>query len=185
MNKNRARIEILSDLLSFPTISQKDWSNLSGNVCIGDLISLTSAPPSKWYVSWVRDIKKENGWTSYLLESIDDESLCWWSNVGINVYNRERTNNNPDWQWNDKQFSFCDRWYKIAKRHNSYIVLPVTPKFNKNESVTLDIRIRYSLNDFRCPETFPDWKKLTMKQMNTYYNNCVKKYNKYLIKKRT
>jgi hypothetical protein len=180
MSRDRARISILSELLSFPTVNQKDWHSFSfsnTDICEGDLVSLYSAPASKWYVSWVREVDENNGWPRYLLESIDDGSLCWWVNVGINVYSRERVRERPAWQWDDKQFAFNDRWNKVAKRNDAYIVLPMPPVFRDDGSVTLDVRIRFGMVDFSCPETFSNWKKLTMKQMDAYYKKCENEYN--------
>ena len=179
--KSKARIAILSSMLSYPTVNQNDWiSGMSSeNARIGDLVSLSSAPDSKWYVSWVREIRKNNSWQEYLLESIDDGALCWWSNVGLNIYNRERILERPKWQWDDKQFAFSNRWFKACGRNASFIVLPILPLFNEDNSVVLDIRIRHNFSDFKYPKTFPSWNKMLMKEMEYYYRECVEKYNKY------
>ena len=62
MEKTKARLAILSDMMSFPTIRNRDWNSDSFDydVRVGDLVSLSSAPASKWYVSWVREITKVN-----------------------------------------------------------------------------------------------------------------------------
>lgn len=175
MSRDRARLSILSEIMGFPTINQKDW-NTNGETQVGDLISLCSAPASKWYVSWVREIEKKNGWERYLLESIDDGDLCWWSNVGINIYSRERVNERPTWRWEDSQFAFDDRWRKICQRNDAYIVLPCLPKFNDDGSVELNTRIRYGFDKYHNPKIFTNWKKLLMKDMGAYYQECVKGY---------
>lgn len=173
-------MSILSELLSFPMISQNDWMRKIGktNVIKGDLVSLTSAPSSKWYLSWVRDYEHNNGNPKYLLESIDDGELCWWENVGINIYSRERVNERPTWQWDDRQFAFYDKWLKVCYKWNdAYIVLPVLPIFNEDGSVKLDVRVRFSLSEFSNPKTWPNWKKLYMKEMDAYYKESFEKYN--------
>jgi len=173
MSKEKARLEILSTLLSFPTINQKDWdSDLASDAMVGDLVSLCSAPASKWYMSWVREIKNQNGYRKYLLESIDDESLCWWSNVGVNVYNRKRVSESPTWQWDDDQFKFYARWLRVGRRNNAYIVLPCLPEFNDDGSVALNVRIRFGLSEFSNPKTFHNWKKLLSRDMDVYYKEC-------------
>jgi len=180
MEKTRAKISILSELLSFPTIREKDWTaNFMGkhDVLKGDLISLNSAPDSKWYVSWVHEIKTKNGFKNYLLESIEDGSMCWWTNIGINVYSRKKVSERPTWRWSDKQFTLYDRWLKVCKRNDAYIVLPKVPIFNKDNSVTLDVRIRFGWSEFQNPENFLNWKKLTMKEMSAYYLSSVEKHN--------
>lgn len=177
MSKDRARLIILNDLLAFPTINQKDWRAVflsSDSVAVGDLVSINAAPVTKWYLSWVREIKEEHGLKRYLLESVEDGGLCWWSNIGMNVYTR--ANERPTWQWDDKQFAFNDRWRKVCKRNDAYIVIPCQPEFEENNSVGLNVRIRYALSDFSCPRIFPNWRKVTMKEMEAYYRECCEAY---------
>lgn len=178
MAKNRARLMILSELMSFPTINNKDWRSDFGNdkPQVGDLVSLTSAPPSKWYLSWFREYDQNNGWPKYLLESIEDGELCWWENVGLNFYDRERVANRPQWKWDDKQFEFNDRWHKVCRKNDAYIVLGCQPVFHDDGSVTLDVRNRFQFSDYRNPRTFQDWKKVTMKQMDAYYKESAAEY---------
>lgn len=180
MGREKAKLEILSELLSYPTVSQKDWqSDFSTDVQVGDLVSLNSAPVSKWFLSWVKKIDKTSSRfsTRYLLESVEDGELCWWSNVGFNIYNRKRVSERPKWKWDDKQHAFFSRWFKSCKRHDSYIVLPVLPEFHDDYSVTLNVRIRFGFTNFQNPKIFDNWKKLNMKDMEKYYLECVTKNN--------
>lgn len=177
--KEKARISILSRMLSFPTISGKDWSSdLGGSKAeIGDLVSLSSAPDSKWYLSWLCEIDPNNGWTKYLLESVEDGSLCWWENVGLNIYSRERVANNPSWRWSDDQFAFNERWLRICyKKNGAYIVLPLQASFLPDGGLVLDVRIRWGTSDYHNPRTFPNWKKVTLKTMDTYFKECIAGY---------
>jgi hypothetical protein len=185
MSKNRARLKILSELFAFPTINQKDWDSaccVDAEAQVGDLVSLTSALPSKWYVSWVREIKHNldrqgNVFsTEYLLESIEDEALYWWSNVGLNIYNREKVKDRITWRWNDNMHAFNDRWRKACKRNDAFIVLPVLPVFGADNEVTLNVRIRFGWSDFSRPQTFANWKKLTIKTMSEFHANCKAEY---------
>lgn len=163
MSREKSRLAILNTLLAFPTVSQKDWTgDLSESPKPGDLVSLNCAAPSKWYLSWVHDTEERNGWTHTLLESIEDGELSWWHNVGFSIYNRERVANNPQWRWDDKQWAFWSRWRKACRKHDAYIMLPVIPSFGEGNSVTLDVRIRHSLNRYRNPRTFDNWKKTTI-----------------------
>ena len=175
--RTRARLSILSELLAFPTVNQKDWEPFGVDVHKDDLVSLCSAPDSKWYVSWVRDIEPagEFNCARYLLESIDDGELCWWSNVGINVYDRKRTDDRSSWKWNDKQFALYDRWMKVCKRNDAYIITPGEFLFDGDE-VTLDVRVRFNISEFTNPCIFKNWKKLTISMMDEYYKECVKLY---------
>jgi hypothetical protein len=179
MGKNKARLSILSRLLSFPMLAQSQWQThySDGAARVGDLVSLSCAPTTKWYLSWVVEIKGEDGrFTEYLLESIEDGSLCWWSNVGINIYCRETVADNPAWKWTDKQYDLNARWHRVCKKHDAYIVLPCPPVFHDDGSVTLNVRIRYGLNDFSNKQTFPNWKKLTMQVMEEYYTESCRLY---------
>lgn len=170
----RSKISILSCLLSFPTISNKDWLSDFGNdkqPRLGSLVSMTSAPESKWYLSWLEKVDLNNGWTKYLLKSVEDHSLCWWENVALNYYDLKRVSDNPQWKWSDKQFKFYDRWRKVCYEWNgAYMVLPKQPVFN-GEKVTLGLRTRFNFNSgFKFENEFDCWRKVTMKQMDTFYN---------------
>lgn len=182
MSRERARISILSEMLSYPAARFRDWTNSmfsDSDVIEGDLVSLSSAPDTKWYLSWVREYDPNNGWPKYLLESIEDGELCWWENVGINIYNRERVAERPTWKWDDDQFAFNDRWKRVCyKRHDAYIILPMLPVFNGND-VTLAVRTRFGLSDYHSPRTFSNWKKLTMKAMSGFYQECEQGYEAY------
>jgi hypothetical protein len=169
----------MNEIMSFPTLRGKDWTDHYGtdkDLQEGDLVAMNCAGPSKWYLAWLREVQNENGIDKYLLESIEDGALCWWSNIGLTTYSRERVKLHPHWQWDDKQFKFNDRWHKVANRNDAYIVLPLYPTFGGNDSVTLNVRIRYGFSDFNNPRTFPNWKKLTMKEMESYYKECCELY---------
>lgn len=172
--RTRARLSILSDILSFPTIRNKDWIADTQPIT-GDLVSLSSAPASKWYLSWFIEITSKNGFPVYLLESVEDGQHCEWSNVSINVYSRERVAASPEWRWNDAQFALFDRWIKVLRRKDAYSVLGRKPEFDGN-SIMLSTRIRYS-QEIVASKTWLNWKKLTMREMGEFYDDCVKQYN--------
>jgi hypothetical protein len=180
MSRNRARLTILSEVLSFPTLGNMHWvSNSATGVKfqIGDLVALHSAPVSKWYLSWLKEIDPNNGWPKYLLESIEDGALCWWENIGLSYYDRERIANRPEWKWDDEQYAFNDRWRKVCfKKNDAYIVLPCQPTFLDDGAVMLDVRIRFGLDDYHNPVSFPNWRKVTMKAMDEYYKRSEKEY---------
>lgn len=180
MTKHRARIAILSEVLSFPTIRNKDWTSCHLDTApqVGDLVAMSSAPATKYYLSWLHEYDPNNGWPKYLLESIDDGELCWWENIGLSYYNRERIANMASWKWDDEQYAFDDRWKKVCyKKNDAYIVLPCQPSFMPDGSVWLDVRIRFGLDDYRNPVHFPNWKKVTMKMMDEYYKASSAEYH--------
>lgn len=190
MTKNRARISILSELLSFPTINSKDWTSCYFETPpeVGDLVAMNCAPSTKYYLSWLREINEdEYGIVRYLLESIEDGELCWWTNIGLSYYDRVRVSERPSWKWDDDQFGFNDRWLKVCQKNDTYIVLPCQSKFDDNGGVVLDVRIRFGLDDYRNPVHFDNWKKITNKEMDKYYKNSLEKYEMYkkLIKEQS
>lgn len=146
---------------------------------IGDLVALQSAPPSKWYLSWLRDIRTAKSDLEYLLESIDDGSLGWWSNIGLTVYNRKIVNEFPKWKWEDRQFDLNKRWFKVCKRNNAFEVKPRFPVFNPDGSVMLNVYERWYASNYANPKVFPNWKKLTIKEMDSYYKESVEKFNTF------
>ena len=187
MTKNRSRISILSELLSFPSISGKDWTRCYSETPpqVGDLVSMNCAPATKYYLSWMREIKQdEYGIVRYLLESIEDGELCWWSNIGLSYYDRDRVAERSTWRWDDDQFAFYDRWQKVCQKNDAYIVLPCVPKFNEEGGVTLNVRIRFSFDDYRNPVYFENWKKLTNKAMDDYYKKSFNGYQDFKKEKK-
>ena len=179
--RNRARINILNALLSSPAVSGHKWNTMVEPI-VGDLVSLCAAPYSKWYLSWVLEVKTESEWTKYLLESIEDGTTSWWSNVGVNVYKKEHVGHS--WRWTDRQFDFMDKWFRVGKKNDAYMVLCVPPIFD-GDKVTLKTRIRLNLNESYDgnPRTFDNWKKLKSSEMDVHYKDSVKKYEQ--LKKQT
>lgn len=178
MAKNRARISILSEVLSFPTLGTKWTSCFAVEMLqVGDLVAMNCAPATKYYLSWLHEINPNNGWPKYLLESIEDGELCWWENIGLSYYNRKRIANCPSWKWDDNQFSFNDRWKRVCyKKNDAYIILPCEPLFTDDGGVFLDVRVRFSLSDYHDPIYFSNWKKVTLKMMDEYFKKSSKKY---------
>ena len=171
---HRARISILTELLSFPIIRGKDWTD-DRKPDPGSLVATSGAPETKWYLSWVVETElHEGGWHRYLLRSVEDGELSWWENVWLFRYSQERVQARPDWRWTDKQFDFRDRWHKVCyKQHDAYMVLPCRPTFHDNGSVTLSLRERHGgFRDhykFHHERTFDSWRKTTMKMMSEFY----------------
>lgn len=179
MTKSRARISILSEVLSFPSLADKKWTScyFEKQPQVGDLVAMNCAPANKWYLAWLHEINPNNGWPKYLLESIDDGEMCWWENIGLSYYDRERIANRPEWKWDDEQYAFNDRWRKVCfKKNDAYIVLPCQPTFSDDGAVMLDVRIRFGLDDYHNPVSFPNWRKVTMKAMDEYYKRSEKEY---------
>jgi len=173
-----AKLAILNEVLSFPTIRDKDWHEDRKPVP-GSLVCMSCAPVSKWYLSWVVETKlHEHGFHEYLLESIEDQSLCWWNNVSINVYNPKRVREMPNWRWTDKQFSFVSKWNRVLKSEDAYNVLPAgTTFYEDSNSVTIALRERWGgLRDhdvFKYSETFDNWKKTTRQMLKDFYRRGV------------
>jgi len=178
---NRARIEILNYVVAFCTTTIYDGKNFpsfnEGNgfaSCgiretppIGSLVRMMAAPFTKWYLSWVMEVKKEeSGYHKYLLRSIDDGCLSWWENIGLFYMPLEHSDKFPQWKYSDKQYEFWDRWKEASKQEDVYILAALRPTFNES-SVTLELRKKHS-DDIVGSKTFPDWKKLTIKEMRAF-----------------
>lgn len=140
---------------------------------IGDLILLSSAPMSKWTLSWFHQRREPSpGNWEYLLESIEDGDLCWWSNVSISFLHRRALA--PSWRWNDRQWSFRDRWEHVCYREKeAYIVRPVEPVFGEGFEVTLGTRTSHGFDDITPKRWFHDWRKVTKAMMAQCYDDCV------------
>lgn len=147
-----------------------------GTVCPGDLVSLSSAPVSEWYLSWVVEFDANDGYPRYLLESIETGKLCWWHNVSVHYMDRQQLADFPHWRWTDRQWAFKDRWWKVCyKRYDAYLTLPLFPVFGDDGlSVTLGTRKRWNEPHDSPSRRFVDFRKVTMKMMEDFYNECVR-----------
>lgn len=190
--KTRSRQHILHYVLSFCMTriygrddAESEYPHRHGGSCgfveeygetpaqAGDLVRISAASVSKWTLSWLVDRREPSpGNWEYLLESIEDGELCWWSNVGISFLHRRALN--PSWRWTDRQWAFRDRWIHVCYREKgAYIVRPLDPVFGGGFTVTLGTRTSHGFDDI-CPErVFPDWRKVTKAMMAQVYDDCV------------
>ncbi|MFH6944586.1 hypothetical protein [Flavobacterium sp. FlaQc-50] len=192
--RNQARIEILNFIIQFCTVKcfgpnsfsfGEEKTSFHGSHFnkqdppIGSLCMLQSAPTSVYYLGWLRDIKASESRfsTQFLIESIEDGTRCWWSNVGIWHLPLEQTDKFPEWQWTDKQFAFKKKWHNCFKRRSAYGLRSLNPVFNEDGSVTLMIRKMWS-NDIFKEKTFESWKKVLSKQLLEFYDETLIEYNK-------
>jgi hypothetical protein len=113
--KNIARIKILSWISAFSLArggsDGKPWPAFgaffkeSRNPEEGALVALQSAPFTKFYLSWVVEVKPiinsegKQVDTEYHLESIEDGEICRWSNVSLIEYTEWKEH--PEWKWTD------------------------------------------------------------------------------------
>jgi len=134
------------------------------------LVALTSAPISKWYLSWLRDIKiNKHSYRSYLLESIEDGDLCWWSNVSLWEY--PPAEKHPEWQWTDEQHKFNSRWLSVKKKEKEYTLkIPMQVIFDENDAV---LSVREKFDEFRKVKQryFINWKKVKLKDMIEWFSS--------------
>lgn len=193
--KQRARLEIMHYLLEF--CMTKHWPNATtgkyspgiegfvpagyastGPAKVGDLVIVTSIlAGSKWQIGWLVDIdpgQTGRHFPRWLVESLEDGSLCWWTNVGLEFFPREKLRENPHWRWTDRQFAFRDRWNRVCyKERDAYIVLPRPPVFGDGFEVALGTRTRFGFDDIRPERLFPDWRKVTKAMMAEAYDSMV------------
>lgn len=170
---NRAYIQIISRLLSFPTVRSKDWlSTWERNVKVGDFVSLQCAPASEWQLSWVMDINSATD--NYLLKSASTGKLCNWSNVGFSILKDEEAL--PEFSWTDRQFAFGDKFKRAIKRNYDHWHTFGGIEFD-NFKVTCHIRKRHDFSEtpFRESITFEDFRKVKTGQLNDFYLNVLDK----------
>lgn len=194
MEKSKARLEILNYIITrCKSINYGDDVNRGGfynnyffsNTLAdtppepGDLVCLTSARPSEWYLSWYVEYQpyNKNGEMSYsdihVLESIETGRLGNWSNVGFDILNRDVVKENPHWRWTDKQYTFKDRWFRACyKKRDAYITLPTFPVFHDGGGVTIGTRKRFSLGSSYFKK-FANWKKVLVRDMLEFYDSTV------------
>lgn len=146
---------------------------------IGALCRLLSAPTSKYYLAWLIEIKDEGGLgPNYLLKSIEDGSLCWWTNVAISWLPLKTSNNYGMWKWTDKQFEFYDRWLRACRKGDDFLTKPLLPTFNEDGSVTLGTREYMNGLDgkggYMPKKSFPNWKKVTFAEMLAFFKYASK-----------
>jgi len=183
--KNRSRILILSHLAQFslqrrigdqPYSGLRDMAFHDGNTQPGDLVSLQSAPASKWYLGWLVSRQWPEGYAceQYTVESIEDGELCNWHNVSLIYYNREQVRQHPEWRWTDAQHEFFDRWKNVCyKEKDAYMYLPVQPLFD-GDWVELSVRVRFGFSDTIIRKNWPNWRKVTKKMMGEFYDQASK-----------
>ena len=183
---NQARLEILNYITVFCVARNYGDGVLRGGLgddyfypedhpIEGDLVALHSAPFSKWYLSWyVGTEYMDDFYThNHLLQSIEDQSRCYWSNVSFYALNRKVVANHPNWKWSDKQYMFKDKWLRACrKKRDAYMVLPTPPIFGDDGSVILGTRTRYGLGGMTSKK-FLNWRKVTVKDMLDFYDQSV------------
>lgn len=179
--KTRARPAILNFIAQLTL--QRPWGGHSGlqwerndDPPVGSLVALQAAPASKWYLSWVVSTKTGSSqfMNKYLLESIEDGSLCEWGNVGLLVLPAEHTS--AQWRWTDKQYAFNDRWRRACHRHrDAYMYLPVDTTFD-GDVVTLRVRARHGLDSRIISRQFPNWRKVRVADMLDFYDHAAEQY---------
>lgn len=181
---NRAKIEILNYITSFFLVRNYGDKNVGclhdcyfepkRNPIIGDLVALSSAPNTEWYLSWYMENKSD----IHLLKSIETGKLCNWSNVSFFAMNRKEVDQFPKWRWTDKQYKFKDKWFRACyKKRDAYMVLPTLPEFKVDGSVKIGTRARFNLGEPN-EKTFNNWKKVLVKDMLEFYDHVVKKGTK-------
>ncbi len=179
--KQRAKIEILGYVtqlcLNNSTLAKTKppFTSYERNVKPGDLVVLTMCSFNKWYLSWVIEVetRKRDGYTKYLLESIEDGSLCWWENVAFHVFQDREIP--QKWHWTDRQFKFKDQWFRACyKTRGAFTTLPVEPEFTDDDGVILKTRTRHGWDENNKEIKFPDWKAVKVRDMLAFYDSVIK-----------
>jgi hypothetical protein len=141
----------------------------------GDLVLLGSAPVSKWMIGWLVDVGFGGG-RRYLIESLEDGSRCWWTDVSISWL--PRTELQACWRWTDRQWAFRDRWFRVCYHDkDADFHRPMPPVFGKGREVAIGVRTKFDEDGITASRTFPDWRKVTRKMMGDAFDECVREKN--------
>lgn len=159
MYNYKSKIEILSYISNICLNGFVRKFNLSQDPISGDLIALTMCNSSEWYLSWYINNDGDN----HILKSIETGKIARWSNVGLQVFDRETLEKFPNWKWTDKQHEFNDKWFKAFKRSDKFDFKPMLAHF-EDKKVTLKIRQSFS-NEIEVQKTFDNWKILKINTM--------------------
>lgn len=180
---HKARQRIMSDILQFYITHQWPDDNnrcspaINGFIPLtynatrrpqaGDLVILTDVMPSKWNIGWLRQVEQEPC-RRYLIESLEDQSLCWWSNVGISVMPPE--NVRERFRWSDKQYDFQSRLAKVFRRGSYHTLRLQDTAFDGDDAVIITHeRWSFAREEHDKPAPFirriKDWRKFTMPKM--------------------
>lgn len=135
-----------------------------GRIHEGELVVLTSAPPTIWGFSIVEEIQ---GGDKYLLRAVGTDQLCDWSNVGLTPFKTDRIACHKPLLWTPDQYAF---WRKVQKAYkqsgiDSHDFSVCYPDFD-NASACVPFRCHVWRSDKAPPpmET-PNFKKATIKAM--------------------
>lgn len=137
----------------------------------GDLVRIESAPASKWTISWFEEML-DKSWNTCLLRSVEDHTLCRWSNVGISVFDKRVTEDRPDFLWTDRQFAFWDWWKCPGRKGEVFAVIPMMPTFD-GDAVHLQCRIRHGWGEPTMPRKLDTWRKLKKRDLYAVYREMV------------
>ena len=188
--KPRAKIRILSHIAQFsfqryiedhPLNGSRDMSFQTSGFGTkaepGDLVSLSSAPASKWYLSWYVERNRPEGYCDdvHVLESIEDGELCNWTNVSMDHYDRSQVAAHPEWRWTDRQFEFNARWRKVTNdNEDGYIYRGLQVQFTGDDaSFGISTKWNFGERPEPVPIMLPKWKKITKAQMLEVYLRLV------------
>lgn len=191
--KNIARIEILNFIISSCTTKcfsdggfhpPKRENSFHGDVFtpkkyppIGSLCMLMSAPNTKWYLGWLKELK-EDSCTKYLIESIEDNTVCWWENVSVFHLPIETSDQHPEWKWTDRQFKINYNWKKVCyEKREAYSLRPNQITFNEDGSLILSLRKAFSQDVF-SEIKIESLEKATQKEMLSFYDASFLKHDK-------
>lgn len=153
-------------------------------VQVGDLVLLEAAPATKWQIGWLAETRSTpEGWTEYLIESLEDGSLCWWSDVGLCFLKRDAVQ--AQWRWDDRQWAFKDRWFRVCdKAWGASDDRPLLPDFGDGFAVTIGTRTSNRFDDIGPTRTFPDYRKVTKAMMAQCYAECVAEREKLVAERK-
>ncbi len=148
-----------------PALLLNGWkcrkSGSGNNPSPGDIVMLSSAPPSEWDLSIYRS-DEGNGY--HLVESMRTGVIGRWGNVGFYILDREKIGFPQSVDWTDEQFAFSDKFHKVYRRAGFHMAVPFIDRF-EGDTAHIIFRTRYSLDDKLTPADISGWQKITQRSL--------------------
>lgn len=116
----------------------------------------------KWYLGWLLEVKEINGSSpEYLIESVEDGSICRFSNCGLSYmpYSKDVDN----WRWEDTQFIFENKVRKAINKIALFSYKYAGLEFD-NKDCTIKIR-EYFSDKIVFTVKIGNWKTSSMKKI--------------------
>lgn len=164
VSKTLRRYDVALNRL-LPSLLLNGWkcrkSGIGDNPSPGDIVMLSSAPPSEWDLSIYR-ADEGNGY--HLVESMRTGVVGRWGNVGFHILDREEIGFPQSVDWTDDQFAFSDKFHKVYRRAGFHMAVPFIDRFD-GDTAHIIFRTRHNIDQYRTQVEILGWQKITLKAL--------------------